>query len=64
MHFIRLIVEGRPLLYHTFSLCSCILYLMMVGRTTETSHREITIKGRIAFGCCVGAEWSAIDGTL
>jgi hypothetical protein len=44
MYFIRLIVKGRPLQYRTFSLCSCILYLMMVEWTTETCRREITKK--------------------
>ena len=45
MYFMRLMVKGRPLLCHTFPLCACMLYLMMVEWTkTEICHREIIIK--------------------
>ena len=64
MYFIRLIVKRRPVLWHTFPLHACILYLMMVERTTETCRREIIIiiiKARLVLGCCVCVGWIAID---
>ena len=34
---------------------------MMVELTTETCRREIAIKGRIVFWCCVCVDWIGID---
>ena len=53
MYFIRLIVKGRQLVQKRF--------LRVLGSSREIYRREIIIKRRIVFGCCVRVDWSAVD---
>lgn len=53
--------EGKATSIVNFSCMYFVLYVMMVERTTEICRREIIIKGRIMFGCCVCVELIAID---
>jgi hypothetical protein len=78
MHFIRLIVKDRPLTEHSFPLCNCVSFLMMVEWNDETCLEKdgvqmlfrkgrcsVVIYKRMVFRCCLekeGVQLSFIRG--